>query len=293
MTGYGQGCVELPGLKVTAELRSVNNRYTDLRFRLPPEVASIEPELRRRVLGRVRRGRVDIAIKSELLDDQGAAPRASLNRNLTRELLQAGQLLEEEFGLSGTLDIGAVLGTPGILKSEAATIGPDDAEWQAVHRALEEGLEALDLDRQREGHRLGEQILERVSAMQGLARRAREQAGRVPSLLRDRLLSRLETLAGDVELDPQRVAQEAALLAERSDVTEELDRLGAHLEQVESLLAAPDGEPVGRRLDFLIQEIHRETNTVTSKSTDLELTREALALKLETEKVREQVQNLE
>ena len=292
MTGHGQGCAELPGLKVTVELRSVNNRYTDLRFRLPPEVASIEPELRRRVLGRVRRGRVDIAIKTEPLDSQGP-PRATLNRQLARELLHAGRTLHEEFEIEGTIDVGTVLATPGMLKPEIGAIEPADAEWQAVHRALEEGLEALDQDRQREGRQLQGQILDRVSVMTRLARQAGERAASVPSVLRDRLLSRLETIAGDVELDAQRVAQEAILLAERCDITEELDRLGAHLEQMASLLSTPDGEPVGRRLDFLIQEIHRETNTVTSKSTDLDLTREALALRLETEKVREQVQNLE
>lgn len=292
MTGYGQGAVELSGVKVTVELRSVNNRYTDLRFRLPPELSAAEPELRRLVLGRVRRGRVDVAVKSETLDEAGA-PRASLNRQLVRELLQAERLLDEEFGVSGKLDVGTVLSAPGVLKVEADGVGPDDAEWQAVQRAMEEGLQALDRDRRREGRQLAEQILDRVSAMKELASRARERAGQMPARLRDRLLGRLETLAGEVELDAQRVAQEATLLAERSDVTEELDRLGAHLQQAESLLAAPDGEPVGRRLDFLVQEIHRETNTVTSKSTELDLTREALALKLETEKVREQIQNLE
>jgi uncharacterized protein (TIGR00255 family) len=129
--------------------------------------------------------------------------------------------------------------------------------------------------------------------MSALAAEMRERAAEMPRTTRDRLVRRLETLASTVELDPARVAQEAALVADRCDVTEELVRLEAHLGQGRTLVDRPDGEPLGKRLDFLLQEIHRETNTVASKSSDLELSRLVLALKLETEKVREQAQNLE
>ncbi len=129
--------------------------------------------------------------------------------------------------------------------------------------------------------------------MQDLTRTMTERAATVPATVRDRLIARLESLGVDLQLDPGRVAQEAALLADRCDVTEELVRLEGHLQQTIALVSEPDGQPVGKRLDFLLQEIHRETNTVNSKSSDLELTRTALAMKAEAEKVREQVQNLE
>ena len=129
--------------------------------------------------------------------------------------------------------------------------------------------------------------------MDGLTATIRSRAAGQPTALRDRLLERLKALGEDVQLDPERVAQEAILLADRCDVTEEIVRLDSHLEQARALLGEPDGEPVGRRLEFLVQEILRETNTVNSKSTDIELTRAALELKSELEKVREQIQNLE
>ena len=129
--------------------------------------------------------------------------------------------------------------------------------------------------------------------MQGLTGEMTERAATVPATVRERLIARLDNLGADLQLDPARVAQEAALLADRCDVTEELVRLAGHLKQTIELVGSPDGQPVGKRLDFLLQEIHRETNTVNSKSSDLELTRSALSMKAEAEKVREQVQNLE
>ena len=129
--------------------------------------------------------------------------------------------------------------------------------------------------------------------MTGLTTEVRARAEQIPSVIREKLLQRLQALGGEVELDPARVAQEATYLADRGDVTEEIVRLEGHLAQASRLLGQPDSEPLGKKLDFLLQEIHRETNTVCSKSSDLELTRGALALKVEAEKVREQVQNLE
>jgi uncharacterized protein (TIGR00255 family) len=162
-----------------------------------------------------------------------------------------------------------------------------------LERALDEALQALDRERLREGGSLVADLLQRVDLMLDLTARVRERAEEVPALARDKLVKRVEALAEGVEIDPTRLAQEAAFLADRGDVTEELVRLQGHLDQMRAWLASPDGDPVGKRLDFLAQEVQRETNTISSKSADLELSRLALALKAEIERVREQVQNLE
>jgi len=291
MTGFGQASSEEGEIRISAQLRSVNNRYTDLRFRQPTELAPLEPRMRRKILERVRRGRVEVSIAVERLDGQEARP--VLNRALLDELAHAREILTGEYGLRGEPDMASVLALPGIFKLETPEVDWDETQKAALFRALGEAVEALDADRRREGEALRGEILRRLETMSGLASRLRDGAADVPARVRDKLLQRLESLRGEVELDPARVAQEAAFLADRGDVTEEIVRLEGHLRQASTLLGEPDGKPVGKRLDFLVQEIHRETNTVCSKAAELELTRTALTLKAETEKVREQVQNLE
>jgi len=291
MTGYGQASLDLAGARVTVELRSLNHRYADLRVRLPPELASREADLRRRVLSSVRRGRVDLAVTLE--PGMGGGPRFQLNRPLVEELLAAARVLNEEFGVQGTADLPTLLSVPGLLRPAAGSSVWGEQELEAVERALEDALAALEVERRREGEHLRRELLQRMEAMAATVRRIRARAAEVPVLLRDRLTERLRALSRDVELDPVRTAQEAALLADRSDVTEEIVRLEGHLERATGLLRTPDGEPVGKRLDFLLQEVQRETNTINSKSADLDLSRDALELKAEIEKVREQTQNLE
>ena len=291
MTGYGQGSAELEGARVAVELRSVNNRFADFRLRMPAALASAEAGIRQKLRSWVRRGRVELSIKLEY--PQGAENRATLNRELLDEVLRAAAILQHEFALESTVDRGTILAVPGMFKSDPVEAIWDDAQRQGLHRALDQALQALDDDRRREGSELQQDLLQRVAAMKRLAQAGRERVKQVPLVVRDRLQERLAALAQEVEIDPARVAQEVAILADRCDVTEELVRLAGHLDQAAALLGEPDGEPLGKRLEFLLQEIHRETNTLSSKSVDLELTRLALDLKLEAEKVREQVQNLE
>ena len=292
MTGYGQGAAELSHLRVTIELRTVNNRFADLRFRLPQELAAEEGAIRRKIQRRVRRGRVELTVN---LEQQGeAATRPTLNRSLLEELVAGAETLSGEFKIKGELDLSAVVGVPGLFRVETPEVVWGDGERNAVGQALDQALDALDGDRCREGTVLQRELVGRIDTMTRLLQKIRQRAAAVPSALRDRLEQRLAVLRRDgAELDPARVAQEAVFLADRSDVTEEIVRLEGHLEQAHSLLAEPDDQPVGKRLEFLLQEINRETNTINSKPADLELTREALTLKAEAEKVREQIQNLE
>jgi uncharacterized protein (TIGR00255 family) len=291
MTGFGQGTSESPDIRVTVELRGVNNRYTDVRFRLPAELNELESELRRRVLQRVKRGRVEVTVGVERQDGQEI--RQSLNRPLLDELIRASEAVRQELGLQGQLDLTGVLAVPGMFRAESVEVTWSEAQRELLQQALQQALASFDEDRTREGEALKADILSRIDTMLANAKKAEQRASEVPGILRDKLVQRLENLSDVAELDPARVAQEAAYLADRSDVTEEIVRLEGHLCQARVLLSQADDQPLGKRLEFLLQEIHRESNTICSKAADLQLTQHALAVKLEVEKAREQVLNLE
>jgi uncharacterized protein (TIGR00255 family) len=292
MTGYGKGSAEAAGLRATVELRSVNNRFADLKLRVPPDLAAEEADIRRALLARVRRGRVEMSLALER--DRAEAAGIDLDRGALERLVAAARAARDEFGVAGELDLRAVLAVPEVLRRAAAPAGLDAAGRAAVRRALDAALDALETERAREGGALRDEIVPRLDRMLALVAAVRDRAAQQPAAVRTRLEERIAALvAPSVPVDPARLAQEVAFLADRCDVTEELVRLESHLRQARDLLARPDGDPVGKKLDFLLQEIHRETNTINSKSGDLEISRRALDLKSEAEKVREQVQNLE
>jgi uncharacterized protein (TIGR00255 family) len=290
MTGYGQGAAELPGFRVRVEVRCVNNRFADLRLRLPTELLPREGEIRGRVLTRVKRGRIEIDVRTE---GEQAAPALVLNRSLAQAVAASARKLREEFGATGEVGVASFLAVPGMLQAVAGSGGLGEPEWEAVLRAIGVALDALDAERLREGEATRLDLVERVRVMAGIVRDVSAFAERVPQAARRKLLDRLAGLAEGAALDPGRLEQEAAFLADRADVTEELVRLAGHLDQLGALLASGDSEPVGKRLDFLLQEVHREANTINAKAADLEVSRLVLAFKAEAEKVREQVQNLE
>jgi uncharacterized protein (TIGR00255 family) len=291
MTGYGQGIAETPGLKVTVELRSVNNRFADLKLRLPDQLAPIEQELRRKVAATVKRGRVDLDLRMER-SRTGDRP-LTLNRPVAEAALEAFRALRDDLGVSGEWDLATMVRVPGlfVVVSETAELSEEDR--QAVDGALDRALAALDVERRREGGVLRDDLAARVAVMRDTVGEIRELAATIPAALQKKIADRVQQLVSQLALDPARVAQEAAFLADRSDVTEEIVRLSGHLEHARGLLDDPGGEPVGKRLEFLLQEILRETNTIASKSADLGISRHALNLKAESEKIREQIQNLE
>ena len=290
MTGFGQGQRDVAGWRVTAEVRSVNHRYADVRLRLPTELNALEPDLRRRVLSSVRRGRVEVSVRTEA---QADASRPTLQKEWVETALAAAEQLRKEHQVEGELRVADILRMPGALRVDAVSFEAQDDEIAAVQAAVDEALEAHETDRCREGAALVQDLTQRVTTMQQLAAEMAAQAKDLPPRLLEKLQRRIEQLTQENPLDPARLAQESALLVDRSDVTEELVRLSGHLKQAGELLSQPDGKPLGKRLDFLLQEIHRETNTINSKSPDLDLTRTALAMKAEAEKVREQIQNVE
>jgi len=293
MTGYAQSRAEENGLAVRVSIRSVNHRFLDLHVRLPEGWEPLEPRLRQRVRQRIRRGHVDVAVRIE-----PTAPIAvQLNHALAAAYARAAQELSAEFATSPSIDFVALLRLPGVVAG-AGVPSEDEVERAAgmAERCLDDALARLDEMRFAEGASLAAEMRGRL---RNIAERA-QQIEKLAATLRPdyarRLNERLAELLGNTALEPGRLAQEAALLAERSDVSEEVARLRSHLQQFETLLAA-DPE-AGKKLDFLLQEMQRESNTMLSKTPGVEgqglaITDLALEVKAEVERLREQMQNVE
>ena len=293
MTGYAHAhCVE-NGWSLRLTVRSVNHRFLDLHLHVPEGFEPLEPGIRRIVRERVRRGHLDVTLHYEL-----AGPAAvGVNREVAAAYLEAVNSLREQFGISAQPDLASILRLPGVIGPPAASLEEELAHLEAaVARCLAESLDKLDRMRAEEAGHLRSEMESRLQAITALASKVEVLAERARPIFARRLETRLKELLGEAQLDPARLAQEAALAAERSDVSEELARLRSHVQQFDSLLSG--ASDVGKKLDFLLQEMQRETNTLLSKTPGneaegLEITRHALEIKSEIEKLREQVQNIE
>ena len=266
------------------ELRSVNHRYLEVSVRLPEEFRAIEPAVRELVAKKLGRGKVDCSLRFEAGADNTAGIR--VNARLAGQVIEAAReigQLQHEAVPPRTIDI---MRWPGVLEAERQDFSPLQMRAREL---LDESLDSMIENRRREGARLAELIQARSSAMQEQVVKVRERMPEVIAGIRERLRARLDELSG--ELDEGRLEQEMTLLCQRLDVDEEMDRLDAHLQEVEQVLQRK--EPVGRRLDFLMQELNREANTLSSKSNDSETTRIAVEMKVLIEQMREQVQNIE
>jgi uncharacterized protein (TIGR00255 family) len=290
MTGFGRAEVSGESIAVTVEARSVNHRHLDVALRLPRSLASLELDARRLVQARLERGRVDVTVQVTPLTGT-ATQRVHVDAGLAREYMARAQAVATELGLAAGPAVEWVLERPGVMRLEDAEPVEPSAPWPLLERALTEALEELVQRRGAEGERLVDALrtlhADLTTTVESMAARAPAASARRDQRLRERLRSLLE----DTVIDESRILTEAAIWAEKTDVTEELARLRAHL--AEFSLALEKGGPVGRGLDFLIQELNREVNTVGSKADDLELSQAGLAAKSVLEKIREQVQNLE
>lgn len=270
--------------ELTWELRSVNHRFLEPYVRLPEDLRALEPAVRERVAKRLRRGKLDCALR--YAPAPGAGSNLRINRPYLEQLLTAGGEVAELVGHQAQPPAFELLRWPGVLQEQQKDMGP---VMQRALCLLDEALESLVATREREGVRLAALIGERCDKLATCVSEVRERMPRVMVEVRTRILDRLEEVRS--ELDPNRLEQELALLAQRLDVDEEMDRTDAHIEEVRSVLAGKG--PVGRRLDFLMQELNREANTLGSKSSDVAVTRVSVEMKVLIEQMREQVQNIE
>jgi uncharacterized protein (TIGR00255 family) len=289
MTGFGHGAASGDEFTVAVEIKTVNNRYLDIHLRLSQELSPIEMMIRKRISARLSRGRVDLNINFE----RTGATTYEINRQLIAGYVSAMRDIQKEFDLPGDIDVSAVARLPGAMAP--ARDGLDETNIAGLERALDEALDSLESMRENEGAALAEEMHLRLTKIETEVPIIEAAAAGLADAYRQRLQKRISELlargAQAVDLDAGRLAQEVAYLADRSDISEELARLRSHIEQFRAAINA-EGE-VGKRLDFLLQELNREANTVLSKSTEISIKDAGLAIKAEVEKLREQVQNVE
>jgi len=297
MTGFGRAAATLGETTYGVEARAVNHRFLEIRLRLPGALGHLEGAVRGILGARFRRGRIDLSAVSAFDIEGGKATAVEVDIGLARSLLEAHEALARSLGVPLHVDTAALTAYPGVLVPvQTAALTPSDAD--ALLRAVEQAADALLAMRVVEGEVLDVEISRRLDAVETLCKRIAARAPEQSRVHRVRLEARMrELLAGlDVQTDQGRILHEVGVFAERVDVTEELIRLESHLSQARSWLAvdAPVGEDgVGRRLDFLLQEMHREANTIGSKVQDLDIAQLVIELKAELERLREQVQNVE
>lgn len=294
MTGYGQSAVQFGGYKVQIEVKSVNHRYCEIVMRIPREWGQMEDSLKRLIQDAIKRGRIDVFMNKE--QDTGQVPSLKLNHANVQSYLQAGQELTERYGMNGTLDINQLLALPGVMTTEQPSALADEeeqAQWQQIlGEGLQEALQNLLEMRAREGIHLANDLRERLNLLEQHYRNMCELAPTVVEEHRVRLIQRLSELQdGSYHWDDSRIGMEIAVFADRSNIDEELTRLNSHFQQCRLLLESNDA--IGRRLDFLIQEMNREVNTIGSKANHLALINHVVEMKAELEKIREQAANLE
>ena len=283
MTGFARGSVTTGALTVTVECRSVNNRYLDLQCRLPDTLRSVEGSLREQAGTFFARGKLEMLVR---VSDGGSDTPATLNRERLSALKAALSKVASEFPDATAPDQLALLLSPGVLSEPETDM---EALQRATTDAARQCFEGLREQRQQEGEKLAALIQQRSDAMREHLAALRQQLPALRAAHRQRLLDRLQSL--DIEAEPMRLEEEIVYVLQRADVEEEMDRLDAHLDAIESALEST--APVGRRLDFLMQELNREANTLGSKSTALSTTNVSVEFKVLIEQMREQIQNIE
>ncbi len=288
MTGFGTAAADTAMGRISVEMRSLNHRFTEVVVRLPRDLAPLEDRVRTLVAQGVQRGRVEVTVSRENQGGRSRAVQADLS--LAREYLAATRQLKRALRLRGEVTLPQLLAFPEVVRLEETR---EDAEalWGDLERVVGAALDGLLRMRAEEGSRLAADTRERVDRVEVLLGQVLERSQQVVGEYTVRLRQRLAELLGTVPLDEARLAAELALFAERSDITEEVTRLRSHLTQFRETMAGEGA--VGRKLEFLLQEMGRETNTIGAKANDLEISRAVIAIKSELESLREQVQNVE
>lgn len=289
MTGFGQAGRTAAGCRIQVDLKSVNHRYTESMVRLPREWLHLEDALKKLIQKEVKRGRVDAFVTVEREGESGQS--VELDLNLVRGYMEAARRMQEKLGVSGVLTVRDLIGIPDVVRFRDDAAADRDILEKELLACAEDALLQLAVMRKAEGSHLQEDLKRRLEIMRKHHRDVKAISPRVAEEYREKLKLRLKELLDSVPLDENRLAMEAAVFADRSNIDEELTRLESHFAQFDKLLLSE--EPSGRKLDFLIQEMNREVNTIGSKANHSELSGSVVEMKAELEKIREQVQNIE
>lgn len=289
MTGFGRGAVSHDKFSISVELKTVNNRFLDINMRLPGELQLLEPVIKRLITAKLTRGRVEVNLQYDRSDDA----QFELNRPLIRGFLTAMKEMQDEFDLAGEPDINVIARLPNVVTTRKEE--PSVEFIAAVENAFAAAIDDLDAMRTNEGGLLAEELMSLIDSIEQRIPTIEKQSAMVADEYQARLSKRIgEMLAksdSQIDIDQGRLAQEVAYLADRAEIAEEIARLRTHIEHVRNIMQ--DEKDVGKRLDFLTQELNREANTIASKTSNMVIKENALAIKSEIEKIREQVQNVE
>lgn len=289
MTGFGRASVEQGDFSISVELKTVNNRFLDVNMRLPSELQSLESTIKKLIGNRLTRGRVEVNLQY----DRNDPVELELNRPLIAGFLAAMKEMRDEYSLAGEPDINLIARLPNVVNTKKQE--PSTEFLAALEQIFNQAIDDLETMRAKEGEMLATELLARIDEIETRIPAIEAESARVADEYSARLTKRItESLAksdSQLDIDQGRIAQEVAFLADRADIAEEIARLRSHIEHFRSIAA--DGRDIGKRLDFLTQEFNREANTIASKTNNMVVKENALAIKSEIEKIREQVQNVE
>jgi len=289
MTGFGRSEKQNGVYACKAEIRSVNNRFIEINTRLPKYLAALELPIKKFIKSKCARGSFDLFLTLEKTDDSGTDLEIKPNLGLATQYFEAFKQIKDKLGLTSDMPIEALLGVKDIIKAEPLTL--DTSQEEMILETVGEALSSLVKMRQEEGTNLQKDLAGRLQEIHQLVKTIQERQPVVLEEYRNRLKDKIKVLTEGMELDETRLAQETALLADRCDVSEEITRLGSHFEQFSGLFKK--AEPIGRKMEFITQEINRETNTIGSKSVDYQVSQSVIEIKSLLEKIREQIQNIE
>ena len=289
MTGFGRATAAGDNFSISVELKTVNNRFLDVNLRLSSEIQSLETAIKRAIGNRLSRGRVDVNFQYERSNEVNY----EINRPMITGYLAAMRSMKDEFDLTGEPDLNVIARLPNVVIPSKAEAGPEF--FAAIETVLADALDDLEKMRESEGSSLADELNTRLAGIESRLPAIEEESAKVAAEYHDRLLKRMNDMlaktASQIDIDQGRLAQEVAYLADRADISEEITRLKTHIDHFRSIMS--EDKDVGKRLDFLTQELNREANTITSKTNNMVVKENALAIKSEIEKIREQVQNVE
>jgi uncharacterized protein (TIGR00255 family) len=287
MTAFGRGEAGADGYRFTVELRTLNHRFCDVRIKLPRKYSDFEEDIKKKVSSEFSRGRIEVSVLAD--DTLDKVQHLTVDTELAKTYKRLLLILQEELGLQGDLRLESLLNFRDLFAFQEDEESREKA-WSVVETALDQAVSGCLLMRQEEGEAIARDLSGRLNQLEVLTGEVETRAPLVVDDARDRLQKRIQDLL-ETELDETRLAQEVAFFAEKSDITEEVVRLQSHIQQFRDLLEASG--PRGRQLEFLLQEMHREVNTIGSKANDLEIAQKVIQMKTELERFREQIQNVE
>ena len=288
MTGFGRGNSEKDGKSFTIEIKSVNHRYFETNIRMPRVLIAFEDKIRKIIGEKVKRGKLDVFVTQGNYDKEDVE--AYLNEKLADSYMNCFRLLKDKYDLRDDMSVTSIARLPEVVTLKQKEEDISEA-FEQIEESLTVALEALLFMREREGEKLLEDVISKCELINGLVEKVQERAPFVVCEYKEKLTQRLNALHKEVEFDENRVAMEVAIFADKAGIDEEIVRLKSHIVQMKETLILD--EPIGRKLDFIIQEMNRETNTIASKANDLEILNTVINMKSEIEKIREQIQNIE